>query len=816
MQAGRVVAVEDGERRGSGYLIGPRLVLTSAHVVPGVDAAVSVFGVSGSDSWAGRVVWRGTRGDDGDDVALVAVDDPRWRPAAGAGPRWGRVVTNEPGIEGRAWGFPRWVQREGRAAETWQPHGTLNPGNRYVGDRYVLSLATHPPAADAGGGSPWAGLSGAALFCGDLLTGVIAVDPAGAVHAHLEAVPLYVVARDPVFRQVAAENGVADLLLEPVEAQGLSQWEPPVGGSPAALLRARQQVVGFRGREDLLEELEAWSRRPGFAGWLLHGPGGQGKTRLAQEFAQRLGEHRWAWLWLSTDAPAADLAVLGAAAVPLLVIVDYAETRTAQVAAVLRECARHGGDTPLRMLLLARTAGDWWDGLQATNQHAEALLDGTPVVALPEWEPGPDGRAAAYRQAVTDLARGLAGLPGHRDRDWPAIAAEVTATVVTGAAGWDRSASALTAQMTALADLLDTADHSPGTATIAPAAVEDRLLRHEYRYWRECAAVAGLRPPALSEATLFDALAAAILLGADTRQDADRLLSRLPTLNDQSLDRRNTVRDWIAQLYPSVDTRPWGQLQPDRLAERFVGTRLYATPDLLDPLLAAATNTQIAQLLTVYGRAAHHNAFAGRLDQHLSGLCIRYADVLALPAIEVATQIEAPDPLITALRQLTADPETGIDTLTAMSGRLPPTSHHLAEWAAELTQRLVDEYRRYATPDPDAFLPDLAGSLNNLSNRLGELGQREDALAAIEEAAQVYRELAVARPDAFLPDLAASLNNLSNRLGELGQREDALAAIEEAAQVYRQLAARWPDVYQPDLDQSVAALAWLKDLGSEG
>ena len=45
-------------------------------------------------------------------------------------------------------------------------------------------------------------------------------------------------------------------------------------------------------------------------------------------------------------------------------------------------------------------------------------------------------------------------------------------------------------------------------------------------------------------------------------------------------------------------------------------------------------------------------------------------------------------------------------------------------------------------------------------------------------------------PDAFGPDLAMSLNNLAIRLGDLGRREDALAAIEEATRTYRELAAR--------------------------
>jgi tetratricopeptide (TPR) repeat protein len=71
-------------------------------------------------------------------------------------------------------------------------------------------------------------------------------------------------------------------------------------------------------------------------------------------------------------------------------------------------------------------------------------------------------------------------------------------------------------------------------------------------------------------------------------------------------------------------------------------------------------------------------------------------------------------------------------------------------------------------------------SLNNLGNRLSELGRREEALQAAEEAVEIRRGLAETRPDALLPDLAGSLNNLGNRLSELGRREEALQAAEEA------------------------------------
>jgi Tetratricopeptide repeat len=61
----------------------------------------------------------------------------------------------------------------------------------------------------------------------------------------------------------------------------------------------------------------------------------------------------------------------------------------------------------------------------------------------------------------------------------------------------------------------------------------------------------------------------------------------------------------------------------------------------------------------------------------------------------------------------------------------------------------------------------------------------------------------------------ASLNNLSNRLADLGRREDALATIEEAVTIHRELATRWPGAYQRELEQSLRNVAWLEQGGDD-
>ncbi|MER6452490.1 tetratricopeptide repeat protein [Streptomyces sp900105245] len=722
-------------------------------------------------------------------------------------------------------GVPNVVQRSDKPVELWQATGTINPVTGRVDNRHVVTLSDHPPQSTDG--SPWGGLSGAAVFCGDLLTGVIATDLAGLAHAGLHAVPLYVLLHDQTFRDALALHAPeAGTGMEPVEWQELADHTDMLNAtssrtvsSPAALLRARRAVVPFRGREDLLSQLCSWADLPGFGAWLIHGPGGQGKTRLAHQFATLLTRQKpWAVLWLRADAADGSLDVVASATAPALIVVDYAETRTSQLTDLCQALARHGigigAGTALKVLLLARTAGDWWQTLQAKTPAAEELLDGTPVMQLNALEAGSGNRLDGYREAADSFAGQLPFVQGWHHHDWPTLAHQLNEGISAAAVVKEGMDTALTLHMTALADLLDAAQ--PPDATTGPrpdTGVEDRLLHHERRYW-ENSAVARSLHPALTMDTLTHALASVFLLGASDQQEADRLLSTVPGLADQSEDRRNSVHRWITELYPPADDSVWESLRPDRLAERFTGRHLLAHPHLPDRLLPEATEAQARQLLTVSTRASTHPPLRNSLTPLLTELCLRHPDSLVPAAIEVATQTEAPTPLIHALTRIARAPDTTLDTLRQLSNRLPHPSQNLAETAALLAQRLADDYRALTATDPDTFLPDLAMSLNNLSVRLGELGRHEDALAAIEEAVTVRRKLATARPDTFLPDLAMSLNNLSNLLGKLGRHEDALTAIEEAVTVRRKLAATRPDALLPDLAGSLNNLSvWLGELG---
>jgi CHAT domain-containing protein/tetratricopeptide (TPR) repeat protein len=115
--------------------------------------------------------------------------------------------------------------------------------------------------------------------------------------------------------------------------------------------------------------------------------------------------------------------------------------------------------------------------------------------------------------------------------------------------------------------------------------------------------------------------------------------------------------------------------------------------------------------------------------------------------------------------------------------------------------------RELAKTNP-AVLPDLALSLTLLGIAYSELGRRQVALAPAEEALKIYRELAKTNP-AVLPDLAKTLNNLGTRYSGLGRRQEALAPTEEAVKLFREQAKTNP-AFQEGLAGSATTLAVLQ------
>lgn len=538
---------------------------------------------------------------------------------------------------------------------------------------------------------------------------------------------------------------------------------------PSMLLRAEYGVVPFVGREAELARLRDWLAAPDRTlGHLVTGPAGQGKTRLAAEVAAMARADGWAAGFLPEVVPDDVLAGVERFRVPLLLVVDYAEGRTEQLAALAAALAeRPPGHGPARLLLLARSAGLWQSYLRPRDDRAALLF-----TDLPELRLGPltaavdrhgefDRAVLAFRAARAESEAGTVAAP--LDLDDP------------------RYERALDIHAVALAACLDLDAARPGPSQGDPVA---RVLDHEERYWLGTTETYHLAEPHLGR--LRQVVSAATLFGAPDTGAARALLAALPTFDGEARDRVERYRRWLAELYPGEAAL--NPLRPDRLGEDLVAMVLRHEPELA--LAGAPDDTQLVRALTVLGRSAARH---GHLRTVLSDL-LTVEPASRLPiGMAVATQL-ADDTLVSVLNDLDDDidhdSDGGLDgdpdLADIVVASLPEQSLALAVFAAVRTRAALDRERSRPVPNEET----LAWLAIRMSVRLTALCQLDDALTYAVEAVRRYRELAA--DPAFAPDLANALNTLAGAFDAMGLYDDALAAADDSVTRLRELSATDP------------------------
>ncbi|MFE9331231.1 aKG-HExxH-type peptide beta-hydroxylase [Streptomyces sp. NPDC006925] len=325
-------------RRGSGYLLSPGKVLTAAHVVDGAGSVQVRFQADRPDerTVSAEVAWKHPD----IDVAILAVPVVPGDSRDGApSVSFGRVGERNAELHFTTLGFPRFKLRAGTHGSYFRDmehaHATCAVlANRREGT-FDLKIASPPgddpdPARDA-----WEGMSGAAVFCGGHLVGVVTLqhrtDGRGRIAASrvdrwadaLSAADLTALER-AVGQKLApsqlpdssrlASNGAPS-----VDFTSLDRIDAPLGYSPAVPLAIPQRRVArdrLRGRDELVTALtDALARRAeGDAGvpgvWLLFGMGGCGKTTVALETAHQLGGAAMQVWWVSGENSEALFAAL--------------------------------------------------------------------------------------------------------------------------------------------------------------------------------------------------------------------------------------------------------------------------------------------------------------------------------------------------------------------------------------------------------------------------------------------------------------------------------------------------------------------------
>jgi NAD(P)-dependent dehydrogenase (short-subunit alcohol dehydrogenase family) len=281
-----------------------------------------------------------------------------------------------------------------------------------------------------------------------------------------------------------AAGGLTPLLIERATrkqraSQSAKEVEKPSRAfGPSHLLEPGLGVVPFTGRRAELELLEQWCDAPGSLVRLVTGAGGSGKTRLALELCERMAERGWQCVTVAEGAED-DVVQRERAARPrarLLLITDYAETRT-ELEELLNAALQDEG--LVRLLLLARHAGDWWQRLGAGTGAVRDLVTTVSQEQMQlagDLDPGLSAEDLV-RQAIPFFAARLSIPAPETDR----------VHVTTG------EAQVLDLHAAALVAVLESSEQPSGIALqVNTEMVLATLLAHEKHYWRGRADAAGL------------------------------------------------------------------------------------------------------------------------------------------------------------------------------------------------------------------------------------------------------------------------------------------------------------------------------------
>lgn len=434
-RAAEVIVSGDNDKggRGSGYLVAIGRVLTAAHVVRGARAVEVRFDADLPTERVHRagVLWQDT----GIDVAVLAVEGDRQSVAC---TEFGRVPDRDVVLQCTAVGFPAFKMRTAadgsRYRDSCHAHGTCAVwSNRREGtlDFRVAASPTATGPRRVADRSPWEGMSGAAVFSGGTLIGLVG-------RHHLADGPehLAVLRVDGWHSDLSAdaarrlEDAIGVSLLpsrlstawrepgdvnEAKDSPSLGRWVSSLPDEHALALEVHP-AIEVHEPDQQLDILPPYLQRPsmdhklrsavadaenGSRLLMLVGGSSTGKTRAAWEAVRACLPDGWRlWHPLTPDRPASVLEALNSGRIAPRTVLWLNETQMymtpsphgEHVAAALQELLNDGRTGPL--LILGSLWPRYWEELtaepeedgRASDPHAAArsLLRLATVVHVPE------------------------------------------------------------------------------------------------------------------------------------------------------------------------------------------------------------------------------------------------------------------------------------------------------------------------------------------------------------------------------------------------------------------------------------------------
>ena len=550
-------------------------------------------------------------------------------------------------------------------------------------------------------------------------------------------------------------------------------------------LRAPYRLVAFTGKahralcEEIVGSLKGLAPN-GNRAWVLWGPGGAGKTRMAVEVALTLKEADWQAFFVPSSPLvgwAPHLPIWSWPDRPTLLIVDYAEQRPADELRALAQAVREAAPErrfPLALLFLMRANPQE----PAAGHVAEALTEAWiryDARMVPPVEDLED-RQALFCRARARFRAGLAPSEASPEADYDPEALPRTPLALLALA------------------LLAAHGHWVAQSNDEVAVLTALWERWEQPRWRRTLEAQGgkelLETPevwAEARARIEQALAAASLGRPFTAPEEvaawweAHFPLRARTARGEHLDPH-----WLAArlqaLFPAAG-EGWRlpSISPDPLADVVLARYGADLGRLIDSILPDPEGLWAEQIASLHWPVRMVVEVLPRLSVAAAPGALEAAQAALGSATRwlERTARDLPDEAATAW-------------LRAWDRALPPPDRTLLLRPFE--EAVYRIWVERATDDAERAL-----ALGMLGFALSELGRREEALQVAQEAVEIRRRLAAQHPEAFLPDLASSLHNLANRLYEVGRRAEALQANQEAVGLYRRLAEENPPAFLPDL-----------------
>jgi tetratricopeptide (TPR) repeat protein len=564
---------------------------------------------------------------------------------------------------------------------------------------------------------------------------------------------------------------------------------PPPGLEPARHLPAdlfdpARAVMTFRHRDADLAALRDWCLRPGPSSvLLLTGPAGAGKTRLALELGRVLEGVGWQVVDAGAPIPpsgggapippagggarippAGDGAPIppggdGASSRPggaggpvspgagVLVLADQADLHPERVLAT----PLTAGDRPVRLLVTARAAGEWWQDVRAALPvaHTHELVrfgrtDQHPAITRAMVA---ELGAALFPDGSPAIERALSRVPAWpgRDQETPLELGLIACQLLVG-----RSAGGLL----------------------------DALVERERRVAERSAVRAAITFAAADQ--LDGYVAAAQLFGAGSITEAREAVRLIgaggPVPVDTETARRIAL--WLHQLYPGGNGPYWSQL-PFAMRER-----LAVPAALRDPALVAALSSvsvrQAVRALEVLVRAfPDHPELTGPVWRAAVRAPALVAPLLSLANRSAGITAE----LLELARATMAAPDTPVAVLRAVADGVAEASLLFAGQGSDTAQALTASFERLAAasaPHRSA----LADAVHERGLTREREGRPELALHDAEEELELRRRLgsAARADDPATVALARALTTYAIRLGRAGRPLHGLSAVNEALQ----------------------------------